>query len=845
MNLKEVHRVLQDMFDKELTDERKRHLVFWYDQEGDFTEDIDRIQLEGVRKWQVTENNLFATKYELEKNDLNSHFLIYANMAKPSPREDWLYDLYKLGSEFATDKTTIIMRELGITDDALRGTFIEYKQFFNNRRRFQTFQKYPVESYTAEIVDLTVLATLTKSRTNTIDDIMKALLGKRESAWDNILKFGNVDAFWSLVEKNYGYILSDKTIESLTTFLMLTYVSSYNTSVELPAKWTKYISSRPTNVVVFIDQWMNHRADKKLYDDLANHMADQLKIDEIAVEWDSTDIIHMDAFKVFDEQIIQHLVDQLLNDVTAFDVYQEMISIRKRLHWYIDFKHEYEAIGQAVQLIRLIHEQEQFIQEESAYDMFQTYINEYYLIDMAYRKFYVAYDQIEETDRLHNLREKIENLYSNWYMEELAVKWSSSLQGAEEFIWPISGLMQQSDFYQNWVHPYEENDERLFVIISDGLRYEVAKELMDLLNNERKASTEIVATQSVLPSYTALGMASLLPYQQMEYSRTGQVFTDGMNTSSTSSRNKIIQQSISESIAIQYHDVIGMNRATFRESFQGKKIVYIYHNTIDASGDNPANEMNVFQASAEAIHDIRTLINRLVNNISASNIIITADHGFIYQRDPITKSQKVPQHLDETIVTNRRFMLTEQDIQTEETLTYSMDYILNQEEELSAIVPKGANRFAVQGAGANYVHGGAMLQEIVIPVITFKNDRSHSSENQVKTVDVKLTSATRKITSTITYLEFFQTVRIEEKTLPLQLRAYFVDENGERISNEVKMIADSRSNEAAGRVFKEKFVFRAEAYDKRKTYELILEDDQTENIYERYSFIIDIAFMDQ
>lgn len=83
---------------------------------------------------------------------------------------------------------------------------------------------------------------------------------------------------------------------------------------------------------------------------------------------------------------------------------------------------------------------------------------------------------------------------------------------------------------------------------------------------------------------------------------------------------------------------------------------------------------------------------------------------------------------------------------------------------------------------------------------------------------------------------------LEEKTLPLQLRAYFVDENGERISNEVKMIADSRSNEAVGCVFKEKFIFRAKTYDKRKMYELILENDLKESIYERYSFTVDMCF---
>lgn len=89
MNLKEVHRVLWDMLNRELTDERKRHLVFGYDQEGGFTEEIDHIQLDGVRKWEVMESNFFVTKYELEKRDPTSHLLIYANMLKPNPRNYW------------------------------------------------------------------------------------------------------------------------------------------------------------------------------------------------------------------------------------------------------------------------------------------------------------------------------------------------------------------------------------------------------------------------------------------------------------------------------------------------------------------------------------------------------------------------------------------------------------------------------------------------------------------------------------------------------------------------------------------------------------------------------------
>lgn len=848
MNLKEIHRTLREMFQQELTNERKRHVIFWYDSEGEFVDDIDAINLDEVRVWKMTKSNLFATKYELEIRDLTSNFLIYSNMSKPSPREDWMYSVYKLGDEFATDKTTVNMRELGIMDDSLRFTFKDYQQFFNNRIRFQSFKKFPVDTYTEEVVDLTVLAVLTNSRTNSLDEIVKSLmhgeLEKTNKSWKQIQKFGNEEKLWNLMEKYYGYSLAEKSLKALAIFCMITYISQHIPEYKLPVKWKKYVSSRPANVIVFMDQWMNHREDREIYNKLADQVAVTLKLDEYINEegFSFEEISHMDGFRLFDEVVIHYLVEQLTNHLTDFDTYVHLIHQRRKRHWFPEYKHEYEAINYAIDLIRLVDEIDRFIPEQTAEKMFQSYIEKYYLIDTAYRKFYVEYDQIIANDRLHKLREIIENLYSNWYIDELAMKWVGNLQRDVNSLWVVNGLTQQKEFYHNWVHPYQEKDERVFIIISDSLRYEVAKELMDELNKERKASTNISAMQGVLPSYTALGMASLLPHENIKYSNKKDILIDGISSKGIINREKILQKSAHDAMAILFNDVVSMNREKFRETFSGKKLIYIYHNSIDAWGDNQATEENVFQAAEKAIKEIRTLVNQLVHNVSASNIIITADHGFIYQRDKLTSSQKIPKYTKNVLLANRRFYLTNQPIDIEGTLSYQLDYIVDQETDLFVTVPKGVNRFAIQGAGANYVHGGAMLQEIVIPVITFKNDRSRTSRNEIRKVDVKLTTPIRKITNTVTYLEFFQTAHVEDKILPRILKVYFVDENGRHLSNTHKIIADHKSAAAPQRVFREKFVFKDKFYDKRKTYYLVLEDeDERSNpIYERYAFSIDI-----
>ncbi len=846
MNLKEIHRVLNDYFQKELKDGKKRHVVFWYDEEGDFTDDMESIDLPGVRIWQVTPNNLFATKYELEKNDPVSHFLLYANMPRPNPRDDWLLDIYKTGFEFATDKITVIMRELGVTDDSLRETFKRYKAFFNNKNRLQAFSKYPVDVYTHETIDSTVLAALTKSRTNTMDDIIKALMRKwnedDDSTWEAIHKYGDAKKFWELVEKYYGYNLQEKSLKSLLIFFMLTYAMQYHTSGTIPESWRIYISPRPANVIVFMDQWMNHVDDRPVFNALADFMEDVVNVRHYVEEWDIMDMVQMDGFRTFDEIIIDYISTQLINQVTDFDTYADTIATRRTRHWYPEYKHEYEALHQAITLLYLLNERKPFIPEQSIFDMFHAYADDYYLVDAAYRKFYSAYDQVENKERLYRVRDMIENVYANRFMDELAVKWGGSLEQSDDQEWPITGIPQQKDFYRDWVKPFRNRDERVFVIISDALRYEVAHELTERLNSERKASTNISAIQSVLPSYTALGMAALLPYGGMDFTKEAAITVDGFNTEGTPNRDHILQQAVSDSMAVQFDDVIDMNRKAFREVSQGKKVIYIYHNTIDARGDNASTEKEVFEAAEDAIKDIRSLINRLVVDISAANILITADHGFLYQRDALDRSQKTPQNSDESVLAKRRFLITKTPVDMEGTRSYSLGYLTDNGNEWFVTVPQGVNRFAIPGRGANFVHGGAMPQEVVVPVIEFKNDRSRSSRNQATKVDVKLTTPARKVTSPVMYLAFLQMTRVEEKKLPRRLKLYFADAAGERVTNENIIIANSTSTQPSERTFREKFVFKDMAYDKRETYYLALEDEQTEEIYERYLFTIDILF---
>ena len=136
------------------------------------------------------------------------------------------------------------------------------------------------------------------------------------------------------------------------------------------------------------------------------------------------------------------------------------------------------------------------------------------------------------------------------------------------------------------------------------------------------------------------------------------------------------------------------------------------------------------------------------------------------------------------------------------------------------------------------------MQEVMVPLIKFKSGRNLSKQTSARKVRIGLTSLTRKITSQIVYLDFQQSEPVGDKILPLHARVALVDENGERISNENIIIADSESLEPAGRVFREKFTLRNIKYDKRLNYYLVIidDDEMIESELDRILFTVDLVF---
>lgn len=844
MNLTEVKKSLDKMFARELRQGSVRNIVFWYDSDGAFADEIDSLELENVTIIKLNDHNAFATKLYIEKTDTQNHLLVYSPVPLPQSRDNWLADTVHYSQTFSTDEASLILLHYKM-DASLRPVAEEYKAFFRRKEREQRFDSYGIEVFDENSFDVAVLSALCKQSVPNLDlcicEMLRKTITGDTTLAESISKFGSETRLWDLIKRNYGYPFDEQSIEKLAVVLLVTHFA-HTFEKSLPAAWNDY-NTHNTNAYILVDALMHK--DSESFKALADFVAERLNLNTALSKWTVPEVLECDTFLQFDEMILARICGNIIADAGEFAEYKREINARRNRRWYSEYEDEYLTLLYACEFLQLFQKHSDF-SAVSSKAMWTKYRDELYKFDFYYRKFLCAYDKLDLVEAYRAIAEKIENAYTNGYLTELSVKWCALLDnGMDEnglIPWSIPEVQEQSHFYDRQALPFVRRDERVVVIISDALRYESAVELTETLNREQKGESSLTATLGVLPSYTDLGMAVLLPHKAITIADNGTFFVDGISTRGTESRNKVLTAAKAESVAITYESIAGMNKQQMLETFGGKKLIYIYHNSIDAEGDKAATEHKVFHATEDAFKEISALIRKLINDISAINFFITADHGYIYRRTPLKESDKTPKVTDSDFPLKRRFVLTSGQPQVENTQTFSMNYIGLP--ELTAIIPYGANCFKMQGAGSNYVHGGSSLQEVMVPLIRFKSGRNLVKQTAARKVQIGLTSLTRKITSQIIYLDFQQSEPVGDKVLPLHARVALVDDAGERISNENIIIADSESANPAERMFKEKFTLRNMNYDKHMKYYLVIVDDDeiVENEIERIPFIVDLVF---
>ncbi|WP_223148988.1 BREX-1 system phosphatase PglZ type A [Changpingibacter yushuensis] len=239
------------------------------------------------------------------------------------------------------------------------------------------------------------------------------------------------------------------------------------------------------------------------------------------------------------------------------------------------------------------------------------------------------------------------------------------------------------------------------------------------------------------------------------------VLVDGQRSDGTANRNKILGPV--DGIAIQAEEILSMGNRELKQLYTEHRVFYVYHNGIDATGDKAATERSVFEAAETTLDTLVKLVKKLAS-ANATNIFVTADHGFLYQDSPLSDAGYLstkPQG-DDLAVVNRRYVLG-RGLKEDPAFRLFKPEQVGLASDLQVQVPKSIHRLRVLGTGSRYVHGGAALQEIVVPVLAINKKR----KSDTRQVNVEAQPETDKITTGQLVVKLYQAEPVSEKVQPL------------------------------------------------------------------------------
>ena len=851
LNLKQITDKLNSEFASDV-----RKLVFWYDANAEFQEDIDSIELENAKVLHLEPDNQFYIKYFLEREDTTTNYLVYAPFAKPSIRDNHLADTIRYSKEFFADRASLLTLDLGI-DERYKPVIQHYIKFFANKDRTQKFYDLEIENFNRSTIEVALMSVLCKDKTASFEEVLRSILtddGLQDNKYlAEFEKYDLLSAFWQQADVAFGYNDPKPTLEKLVITMFVTYAAK-SIHTDMPQAWKPFISYKSGNIIAFMDNLMNSYLYGTRFDEISEIIYNAINGKNYLEKMEVETLVDCNIFAGVDELLIIWIIGRLENEDIGAKLngktIPELCVERRKQYFGKNFRSEYFILQNAFDMIA----EGKYQPVSGIKNLVKEYTETTYKIDRYYRYFYFYFDKLEDTTQFEKIRELVENIYTNEYLNRITVNWNNELADADA----ETGLALQRDFFARHIN---YSKDRVVVIISDALRYEVAHTLFEKMQADEKCNASIGAMQGVLPSYTPLGMASLLPHKTIEYSPSYDVLVDGKACSSTEQREAILKEYKISSKCVQFDSMKTMKQADLRSIFTGQDVVYIYHDTIDEASH--ISDTAVFSACDKAISELKNLVRIIVNEFGGTNILITADHGFLYTYSPLKEEDKVDKRgFFDVDVTNsditkkesikrcveygRRYAIMQKGVQPDYLMPVKF---LGGNTEFDGFAPRESIRIKMNGGGMNFVHGGISLQEMVVPVIEYhylRNDsmeyRRNKQKYDTKPVTVNLLSANRKISNMIFSLNFYQKDAVSTNREAATYQVYFTDEDGKQISDIQKIIADKTSDNGAERTFRCQFNLKSLKYSNTATYYLVIADEQGLQMPQREPFQIDIAF---
>ena len=719
------------------------HVLFIFEEMSMMSATLKDVEWPADYVYKVVEGDWFNTKYAVENQWKDKHVvLLIPNGIMPVSEAQQmafpLMDLLKANMEYRSDDSSTFMQQYRLPDRFRPFIFRHIAELQSPKVMTILQDHLTPEAFSEDLATLAMLSVYLgeKKFLDWEQAIIRMLLLDRKSEESKRLNFyirlgKNTDVKKAVDERLsriFGFSYDPNANEKMR---VIAQSLKYNSITQLLApsaadsyKALKVNGSLPIKQINAIyELGTTSRTLSKPFAEALDELASDIKEDALI------DAYGIDAqYFHITERLVWPILKQMLEISlleSPSDVKQKAASLslkfidKPNILLCIEFTETLASYYEKVQRIGTI-------KLPTPQDYVDRYIAEYYQFDQLYRKALMIYQSLLSAETplaaiLDSRKRQLDLDYAR-IANDINMEWLTCIAETNECFDCIN-LPKQEDFYNN---EYAQTDgkSKLVVIVSDALRYEVAQELFETLGREKHVA-KLAAYRAMLPTETKYCIPSLLPHSSLILNGD-KMEVDGSVLATIDQRTAHLQKYRPNSLCMRYSDYVNNDRETNREIFK-RPLVYLFHDTIDAAGHNN-NPIDVIDACQRSILQLASLVRSLHATMNVVNVIITADHGFLYSDIKFEEKDK-HQVVDSDIGKKTRYYLTKNSDFVQGIMKFPLERVSGMKSAVPVYVavPKGTNRIAASG-GYNFAHGGASLQEIIIPIIRSSQRRTDKTD---------------------------------------------------------------------------------------------------------------------
>ena len=672
-----IEKKLAEKLNKDLA--RKKRVLF-LDPKGEYEFLLDHLEDE-LESGLVRSDHPFKTKYLAEKDYREEPCVIYTGLERDEL--DYLAEYAATGAVFEKPLTEFVKEEFGV--EGLDEKWIKVAAHASLEGDEEFWQNIRVKGKSGILGDL--------------DRKALHFLTEPEERAESLKEEDTFELFQSAVRDNYGIEAPPGNPKSLADELARATLLAGLSEEVLEAELGEFSDKGKNELKDLYRQWMDSDAGRQSFNEHVEDVSESLEWDKLLSEIVPWDLDPEHPFRKADKKMQQQYLERELSGDDSLKLEQK------------DFIYE-RGSSQAVKALKLPNwqaftllveyfdnrDEEIYSDVESLGDFLDSYVDNLWRLDAARR---LSYEELSDED----LSKKIQAVYRE--------EWS----GLDDLWYGIVEETKELEVY-NGVTIKEgiRGEEKVAVILADGLRYELAEQLRDRLED---LEVDLGKSTAPLPTETSVGMGALTSSRNFSVTEdlcvkdeeTGRkiekVEERGENLEDLLGR-KVVRRELSETSAQASEDEIPL----------------IYYGDVDYIAEKVGKDaLGYF---TEIVDNLAAGIRELLE-AGYESVYLTSDHGFVLNEPEA--AEKIPTEKLNTRESSKRFVVGPNLQEAPGTLKLNPEYL---PEEIS--VPRGKNVFKTPST-YEFMHGGASPQEVIVPKMKISKSGAGQEEKPAAVID--------------------------------------------------------------------------------------------------------------